>query len=247
MQRLGAALLAASITLAPTAPFAATCPATDGPHAASVEPIQHPWTEWQTFVEALAVRMRSANLARAELVFLGDSLVFAWSPEIFAQFYGHHGAINLGIPGDTTQTLLWRLRNGHWPPALQPRAIVLLIGTNNTAAGMRAEATAQGVSTVLAELRQRAPQARILLLGLLPRGPNPRDPARTINAAVNALIAPCANDRRVFWADPGQLLVDGAGNLSELIAYDRLHLTMLGYAILSGALDEPLSRLLARR
>jgi len=241
-----AALLAVWLSIIPAGSVsAAVCPAPPGPQVATAAPIRHPWPEWQGFVDALSARLRSADLARAQLVFLGDSLTFAWSPEIFSQFYARHGAINLAIPGDTTQTLLWRLRNGHWPPELQPRVIVLLIGTNNAAVGMRPEATAQGVSAVLAELRRRAPRTRILMLGLLPRGPNPSDPARTVNAVVNALIAPCADGRGVFWVDPGRLLVDGAGNLSELMAYDRLHLTMLGYAILSGALDQPISHLMA--
>lgn len=225
---------------------AGACPAPPGPNARLPEAtaIPHPWPDWSGYVDALSARLRTMDLSRVELVFVGDSIVFNWSPELFQHFYGHRMPLNLGIPGDTTATLLWRLRNGNWPPALKPRLVVLSLGTNNTAAGSRPEATAQAMMQVMAELRQRAPQARLLLLGLLPRGADARDPARAANAHINSLLADCADNRQLFWADPGQMLTDAAGNLPELIAFDRLHLTMLGYSILSAALEEPLRRAL---
>jgi lysophospholipase L1-like esterase len=78
-------------------------------------------------------------------------------------------ALALGIAGDQTQHLLWRLDNGEMPDALQPKVIVLAIGTNNLGYGHDLDATCRGLSAVLRYVREKRPQARVLLLGLLPR------------------------------------------------------------------------------
>ena len=72
-----------------------------------------------------------------------------------------------------------------------------------------------------------------------------RDPARQANLRVNALIARCADERTVFWADPGSAMVDGQGRLSTDVAQDRLHLSMVGYAMLGAGLEPAIRRLLA--
>ena len=78
------------------------------------------------------------------------------------------------------------------------------------------------------------------MVGLLPRGATAAEPMRTVNRRVNALVASCADDRMVFFADPGAMLTDGEGRLGAEISYDRLHLTWLGYAILSAGLEPTL-------
>lgn len=245
----GLGLAAALGLLAGLAAPALACPAPPDPRALPPEatPIPHNWPEWTGYVNALTERLRATDIGRVEVVFLGDSLLFSYPPDLFQHFHGHRRALNLAIPGDTTATLLWRLANGHWPAALRPKLVVLLVGTNNVAIGARPEGTAQAVVRILQEVRQRAPQARILLMGLLPRGPDARDPARAINARVNQLLASCADGQRVHWTDAGRALVDGAGQLSPAIAFDHLHLTPLGYGILGGAMEEPMRRILGER
>lgn len=242
---LGVAL---GLTLLAAAP-AGACPAPPDPRALPPEatPIPHNWPEWGNYVNGLNARIRATDMSRVDLVFLGDSLLFGYPPELFQHFHGHRRAMNLAIPGDTTATMLWRLANGQWPAQLRPKLVVLLIGTNNTALAARPEGTAQAVVQIMEEIRRRSPQTRILLMAQLPRGADMRDPARAVNARVNQLLESCADGQRVFWTDVGKTLIDGAGNLSTAVAYDRLHLSMLGYAILGGAMEEPLRRILGER
>jgi beta-glucosidase len=82
------------------------------------------------------------------------------------------------------------------------------------------------------------------MVGILPRGATAQDPFRASITAINALIARCADNRTVFYTDPGPMLLDGAGKLSDQIAYDRLHPTMVGYAILSAALEPQIRALM---
>jgi lysophospholipase L1-like esterase len=174
------------------------------------------------------------------MVLVGDSITAQWPPELFEVVFGHRRALNIALAGDTTGGAIWRLRNVHRPSSLKPRFIMLLIGTNNGPVGSTAENTALGIAQLIREIQRRAPGARILLLYLLPRGATPADPLRQTNNRIGALIRPCADGRRVVWADPGAALLDAAGNLPPFVAADLLHPSWVGYGILAGALREPL-------
>ncbi len=200
-----------------------------------------PWLLRVTELERLAL---TAEGSPAQLLFLGDSLVQGWAPLVFEHFYGDRQALNFGANGDTTQSLLWRLARLPLGTGMKPRLAVILVGTNNTAAGSKPEDTALGIAEAVRSIRRRSPQTRVLLVGLLPRGGLPAEPMRLANDRVNALVAGCADGQTVFYTGPGSMLVDRAGKLSDQIAYDYLHLTWLGYGILSTALEPQIRRLL---
>ena len=122
----------------------------------------------------------------------------------------------------------------------------MLIGTNNIGTGASAENTAQGIFQVVARLRQLSPQSRILLLGVLPRGATAQDSTRAAVAQVNRLIEACADGQRVFFADPGSMMVDALGNLPDWVAYDWLHLSMVGYALMAAAIEPRLQKIIGR-
>ena len=102
------------------------------------------------------------------VLFLGDSLTEGWNLDLWKKHLAPRGVLNAGISGDRTDHLLWRLENGNLagPP---PKALVLLIGTNDLGSGRSPELTADGIRTNLGRLRQRLPEAAILLIALLPR------------------------------------------------------------------------------
>jgi lysophospholipase L1-like esterase len=239
--------LAVGLLAAAGPPALAACPAPPaGQRPPQAVPAPGPWAEWRTAVNALTARLRGTDVAQARIAFVGDSITESWQPNLFRMFYGHRGGLNLGIGGDTTQSLLWRLENGHWPAGLQPQAIVLLIGTNNIGHGNRPEDVALGVATVIERLQRLAPQAKILLLGVLPRGIHANDPMRAPIARLNQLLAACGDNQRIIYSEPGQLMVDGQGTLHDWVAFDWLHLTLTGYAILSTAIEGHLRLALQR-
>jgi len=229
-------------------PAMAACPALVRGQALPPEAVSQrlEWPEWQILTNALTERLRRMDLSRVRLVFLGDSITEGWQPQVFQQFYGHRAPLNLGVSGDGTQGTLWRLGNGHWPANLRPQTIVVLIGSNNLGAGASAEHVALGISQVLARLQQLSPQSRILLLGILPRGVTAQDPTRAAVAQVNRLVAACADGQRVFFEDPGSMLIDAAGNLPDWVAFDGLHLTMVGYAMMAAAIEPRLREIIRR-
>jgi lysophospholipase L1-like esterase len=183
------------------------------------------------------------------VLFLGDSLTERFAtdaPKIWLQHMAPRGVLNAGVSGDRTEHLLWRLQHGHLdgPP---PTAVVLLIGTNDVGHERPPEIIAEGIRADLLYLRQRLPAARIGLLGLWPRGMWPDSALRQAILAVNRLIGNCGDDRWVFYADIGGVLLDPEGRLAPEISPDRTHFSALGYIKLVPRLDALIDRLLARR
>src|SRR5258706_13201982 len=86
---------------------------------------------------------------------------------MFDKYFGNVRTANFGVAGDTTQGVLWGLKNGEGQ-GFQPKAIMLMIGTNNSGA-FTAPEIAEGVGTVVLERRQDFPNAKIFLLGIFPR------------------------------------------------------------------------------
>ena len=130
---------------------------------------------WRTRHEA---KLRELAQAKPELIFLGDSIIQDWEhagpPEwddfapVWQRFYGDRHAVNLGFKGDTTSSLLWRIRNGE-VAGIAPKAAVVLIGANNLGRlHWSAEDTVAGIDIIISELHQRLPNTKILLLGVLP-------------------------------------------------------------------------------
>ncbi|SHI90288.1 Lysophospholipase L1 [Roseomonas rosea] len=214
------------------------------PREARPEYLEEP--NWRARVADVS-RLVAADAGRAQIVFLGDSITQGWFPQVWEQFYGHRAALNLGVAGDFTQGLLWRIQpGGQWPANLRPKLAVLLIGTNNAGFAQQPEDTALGIAEIIRVIRQKSPSTKVLLVGLLPRGADASDPLRRMNQRVNELIARCADNQSVFFTDPGSMLVDGQGRLSDQVAFDRLHLSYVGYAILAAGLEPSIRYLLAR-
>ncbi|KAG7354555.1 GDSL family lipolytic protein [Nitzschia inconspicua] len=76
----------------------------------------------------------------------------------------------LGIAGDQTHTVLWRLENGELPDVLQPQVFFLLIGTNDLSYDWCSpENVVVGIVRIVELLLTERPTAIVLLHGLLPR------------------------------------------------------------------------------
>ena len=199
-----------------------------------------------------AVFMTAASPAPAVAVpvlFVGDSLTYGWDVlgrDVWDDALAPLGAVAWGIGGIGTRGLLARLRAGAID-RLEPEVIVLLIGTNDLGRGMSASATADGVAACVRFLRTAAPRARIVAMGILPRGPgvDPQAPMRRAVDATNARIAKLADGEHVVYFDAGSAFVDERGTLrEEMYDGDALHLSASGYAAWAKAIRPLLLRLL---
>ncbi|HEV8551184.1 MAG TPA: GDSL-type esterase/lipase family protein, partial [Polyangiaceae bacterium] len=192
-----------------------------------------PWLisdEWRQKHERL---LSTPNRAAAEVVFLGDSITEAWHfAPAYKERFQRYAPLNLGISGDLTQHLLWRLEHGE-VDGIHPKVAVLMIGVNNLAGGFSSEDTMGGVRAVVGAVRARLPDTFILLLGVLPARQDPENPLRAKIAATNQLLAGLAAPGHVAFYDLGAPLLEPDGTITKEVMRDFLHPTALGYERLS--------------
>ena len=105
-----------------------------------------------------------------DVVFLGDSITHGWEGQkAWQEHFGPFKPVNLGIGGDQTGHVLWRITDGHELDQLKPKVAVIMIGTNNTG-GHSAQQIAGGIKAIVEELKRQKPDIKVLVLGVFPRG-----------------------------------------------------------------------------
>ena len=115
-----------------------------------------------------------------DVIFLGDSITHGWEGQkAWQEHFGSFKPVNLGISGDQTGHVLWRITEGHELDHLKPKAAVIMIGTNNIG-GHSAQQIAGGIKAIVEELKRQKPDIKILVLGVFPRG-NSADAVRSLN------------------------------------------------------------------
>jgi beta-glucosidase len=202
----------------------------------AVQPVPRGDDWWTQRQAAMNARIKQGN---ADLLFIGDSITQGWEgngKDIWAEFYGKRNAVNLGIGGDRTQHVLWRLDNGNLE-GIAPKLAVVMIGTNNSS-NTPPEEIAEGVKAIVEKLRTKLPETKVLVLAIFPRGPNPQDSLRQVNEKANELIAELADGKMVFYQDIGKKFLEADGTLSREIMPDLLHLSPQGYRIWAEAIEE---------
>ena len=200
------------------------------------------------FVAKHQANLEVAKQGDANVLFMGDSITDFWrnadgnyaGKPVLDKYFGQWKVANFGIAGDTTQGVLYRLKNGEGK-GFSPRAVMLMIGTNNTGRNSAAE-IAEGIGAVVLELQRDFPSAKILLLGVFPRG-RAADPVRATIAEINKTIAKLHDGSRVHYLDIGNAFLDADGNIPTDVMSDGLHPTTKGYEIWAKAVSEPLSAL----
>jgi lysophospholipase L1-like esterase len=191
-----------------------------------------------------------------EVIFLGDSITHGWegkdAKKVWDEQFGAFKPVNLGIGGDQTGHVLWRITEGKELENLKPKAAVMMIGTNNTG-GHSAEQIAGGIKAIIDELQKQKPGIKILILGVFPRG-NRNDadmttkviPADKLNKKIpqiNEIISKFADNKTVFYKDIGKEFLTKEGGLGADIMPDYLHLSKAGYEIWGKAIKEDVAKL----
>lgn len=178
-----------------------------------------------------------------DLVFLGDSITHGWDTtgkSVQEKHFGDLKLVNLGLGWNCTEHVLWELEN---IPAdkIAPRAVMIMIGTNNIGNKQNtAEEVIAGNAAILKKVQALWPDAKILLLGVFPRGEQPTNPFRAIISDTNSGLAKLADNAHVFFLDLGPKFLDENGVLHAETAPDRLHLTPAGYEIWANSVEATL-------
>jgi len=184
-----------------------------------------------------------AREAEPDVLWIGDSLIQNLvNSEIWERHFCQMHSLNFGIGGNRTEHVLWRLQNGELE-VLAPKVIVLLIGTNNH--GNSPEEISEGIKAICNLIRDKQPQAFLVVLTLLPRGQFP-NPLRIRNAQVNNLVAENlkGNSRAQLVNIDACNFVQADDTISHHDMHDYLHLTNKGYEKAFEPVNDLLTQLL---
>jgi beta-glucosidase len=217
--------IVAVITLAG---FAVACPAADESPSTPIEGKTNGEKWWRGNYERINADIKKMD-GKVDVAFVGDSITARWNGDLWKKHWGAYRAVNMGIGGDRTQNVLWRLENGQLD-GYEARVFVVMIGTNNCWEKTADPAdVAAGVKAVVKLIQTKQPKAKILLMSILPTGEKP-NPGREKRAAVNALISKFAGGG-VEYLDIGEKFLEPDKTISKEVMGDFLHLAPKGYDI----------------
>lgn len=202
------------------------------------------WLKGGTWLDQHEDIVRIAKEHDADLVFLGDSITQSWggawrsvgSPgnAIWDASFSKFRPVNQGISGDRTQHLLWRIDHGCLDH-VDPKLIVMMIGTNNLAHDDPDDIVA-GIETLADKITKLKPKTTLLLVSIV-RGKSEADPLRRKAEAVNEKIRLLDEHPRIRFIDLRDqfYLPDQSAN-SDLMRPDFIHFSQAGYQAWADAL-----------
>ncbi len=202
---------------------------------------------WLKIHEGL-VKTVQANPGPVDVLLVGDSITIQWGAS-WAKQFPDRKAVNIGIGGDKTQNVLWRLDHGG-VDGLKPKAIVLMIGNNNMffTPETGVAAAAMGVEACARNLREKFPDADLIVAKILPcHAPKSRfyEDILLTNAEIEKLNLGADPKIRVLDLTADFLNPDGTIK-KALYTPDNIHLSPEGYAAYAARL-KPLLEATSKR
>lgn len=197
---------------------------------------------WMSRHKAFNQRIAKGNV---DLILIGDSITHGWEgqPDLWAKYYAPRNAVNLGIGGDRTQHVLWRLDNGNIDN-IDPKLAVIMIGTNNSnGSDNTAEEIADGIIAICSKLRTELPGTKILILAIFPRGSTP-GPQRQKNQTASEIASKIADGKMIHYLDINAEFLTDDGTLPNDIMPDLLHPNKKGYEIWAAAMETKIAELM---
>jgi beta-glucosidase len=224
-----------------------------GSHPA-VTPEDKPKQEWQDRHNAFVERVKKGNV---DLLFIGDSITHGWESKgknVWQKYYGNRNAVNLGIGGDSTQHVLWRLDHGEIA-GISPKLAVVMIGTNNSNGDYcTSEQIADGIIAIVQKLRSDLPNTKVLLLAIFPRGDAEQRKDKVTEGSYNAqwaknekaskIASKIADNKMVFYLDINKKFLNNKGVLTRDVMPDLLHPNEKGYEIWAEAIEPSIVKLM---
>ncbi len=203
-------------------------------------------TSWLD-THAKLVEYVNQNAGPCDVLLVGDSITIQWG-DSWKRHFPKLKAINIGIGGDKTQNVLWRLDHGG-VDGLQPRLILLMIGNNNMffTPETGIEPAASGIEMCVKNLRDKFPKVPIIVAKILPaHQPGNRfyEDIKKTNAALDPLKLESNPDVFVLdlWND---FTTEDGTIMKDLYTSDNIHLSAAGYAVYAERLEPMIDAIFA--
>ncbi|MBU2945745.1 GDSL-type esterase/lipase family protein [Zobellia uliginosa] len=217
----------------------------ENPAAQSTQKNEDWWNErHQTIINRLQTN--------PELILVGNSIFHSLEEEdrkeVKAKYLDRYRTLNMGISGDRTENVIWRLENGALE-GISPKIAIVLIGTNNTDGNHYLNIStptelADGIYKICDLIHSKLPDTEILLMGILPYGYNANLRNNT-NKATNQLISAFPEKNpKIHYIDIGSEYIDKNGKVNKELMPDYLHPNAEGHMLMFKALDSKIQNLM---
>ena len=227
--------------------FSAALFAEDGALPPALTPSNHMDVDWwRGRHEANKERIAQGNV---DLLLIGDSITHGWDgggKAVLDYYYGDRNFVNMGVGGDQTGDVLWRLNDAPMDK-INPKAAMLLIGINNlwVACNQNPADVPLGTKMIVDKLEQLYPDIKILVLFTFVVGPEGEQPTRSRVAKSNALLLDLLrDDPQVILKDINYVWLDEANRVPAELMADFVHPTELGYKRWAAAVEPEISAIL---
>lgn len=198
-------------------------------------------SNWMKRHESINAKAQKGGI---DLVYIGDSIVQQFESkgkEVWDYYYAPRHPLNLGISGDRTQHVLWRIDHGNLD-GVKPKLTIIMIGQNNGGHNTAQEIT-EGVTAVVQRVRDKCPQSKILVLGIFQRRPQ-ITPERAVFDEANAKIAKLADDKIIFYLNINSVFVKADGSIPAELMPDFEHPSPLGNKVWAEAIESKVAELM---
>jgi beta-glucosidase len=196
---------------------------------------------WMARHQAMNARAQQGHV---NLIYVGDSIVEGYETQgkdTWDRYYAPRYALNLGISGDRTEHVLWRLDHGNLD-GISPTLAIVMIGQNNGGRNTAEEISA-GVTAVVQQIRAKLPTTKILLLAIFPRRAKPTE-ERTVLAQASRIAATLADNQTIFYLDINQIFLRPDGSIPAELMPDFEHPSAKGYRLWAEAIEPTVAALM---
>jgi lysophospholipase L1-like esterase len=210
----------------------------------AIRPMPQHGAHWLAAHQAIADRLKQGH---ARLLYIGDSIVERLADPgqaVWDKYYAPRDAVNMGIAGDKTQHVLWRLDHCNLE-AVHPDLAIVMIGQNNDH-WSTADQIADGVKAIVFKLEKSQPQMKVLLLGIFYRGEKPGGERLRLDKT-NAEIAELADDTRVWYLNVNRIFLNPDGTISRKLMPDCEHPSEEGCRVWAQAIEPKVAELLGEK
>ncbi|XZE20753.1 GDSL-type esterase/lipase family protein [Pirellulaceae bacterium SH449] len=167
------------------------------------------------------------ELDQGAIVFFGDSITQGWGDDFQNRFPGLKLA-NRGISGDTTRGMLHRMEEDVL--SLQPKGVVLLMGTNDLEEKAEPSMVSANVELIIKRIHEKNLETPIVLCLVFPASEKKSRPADKIQA-INGLLSELASkSKNVILVDTWTIFANETGDAKPEEFPDLLHPNEAGYA-----------------
>jgi lysophospholipase L1-like esterase len=183
------------------------------------------------------------KMQNLNVLFIGDSITEMWKLAGLAswnKYFEPLGSFEMGIGGDTTQGVLWRLENGAID-GIKPKIVVVLIGSNDLPY-RTPDNTEKDILAIIQSIHSRLPDAKILLLAILPREFDPKAPLRLKINQTNAQLVKLKFSY-LRYLDISSIFLQPDGSILPATLPDAVHPTAIVYEEMAKVI-EPVVRLM---